>query len=44
MEWGKDAVAGGTREAGASGRLAFPDPVEPDSDGGDGCQESRRPG
>ena len=34
MEWGKDAVAGGTQEAGASGRLPLPDPIEPDSDGG----------
>lgn len=25
---------GGTQEAGASGRLLLPDPVEPDSDGG----------
>lgn len=43
MEWGKDAVAGGPVEAGASGRPALPDPVEPDSDGGEGgggCQES----
>lgn len=36
MEWGKDAVAGGPMEAGASGRPALPDPVEPDSDGGGG--------
>ncbi|CAB1434280.1 unnamed protein product [Pleuronectes platessa] len=34
MEWGQDAVAGGTQEAGASGRLPPPHPVEPDSVGG----------
>lgn len=34
MKWGKDAGAGGTQEAGASGRPALPDPVKPDSDGG----------
>lgn len=34
MERGKDAVAGGTQEAGASGWLALPDPIEPDSDWG----------
>lgn len=34
MERGKDAVAGGPRRLGASGWLPFPDPIEPDSDGG----------